>query len=143
MHNFTDLEQWPNIMVIYWCIATPSIHQYYSIHHKNTDRWLNKDLDKVRVIKRSKRKNKIGRGSKKVNIPKLKTRSYCSRSWIRENSKLCLFQSRPILVKTISKITSIQPEFKASEGWVDSFLQRYNLVLRQTTSIGTRATSKP
>ena len=40
-----------------------------------------------------------------------------------------------IRLKALSKIKPIQPEFKASEGWVDSFHRRHNLVLRQRTSI--------
>lgn len=41
----------------------------YSVHHKNAQRWLKEDLDKVRVSKRSKRQNKKG-GGRKLSYPK-------------------------------------------------------------------------
>ena len=106
----------------------------YSVHHKNAQRWLKEDLDKVRVSKRSKRLNKKG-GGRKLSYPKEVDDEILQ--WILVKREECNVpvSKQSIRMKALTKIKPIQPEFKASEGWVQCFLQRHNLVLRQRTSI--------
>ena len=82
--------------------------RHYSIHHKNAQRWLKEDLDKVTIIRRSKQKNKKGQGRKVTHPHEVDEELY---KWILEkrevnNVSVSIFSLK---AKALSLIKSILP----------------------------------
>lgn len=108
--------------------------RHYSIHHKNAQRWLKEDYDKVKITRRSRRKNKKGQG-RKVSYPHDVDEALYK--WVLEKREVDNVPISTFALKTkaLSLIKPILPNFKASDGWVQGFRRRFDLVLRARTSI--------
>lgn len=106
----------------------------FSIHHKNAQRWLKENLDKVRLTKRSKRCNRSGQGRKLSYPPEIDEQLY---KWVleRREQDLVAVSSTSIKMKALSLIKPILPDFKASVGWFHGFMLRNNLSLRAKTGV--------
>ncbi len=108
--------------------------RHFCIHHKNAQRWLKEDYDKVKITRRSKCKNKKGQG-RKVSYPlDVEEALY---KWVLEKREVdnVPISSFALKTKALSLIRPILPNFKASDGWLRGFRMRYNLVMRARTSI--------
>ena len=108
--------------------------KHFNIHHKNVQRWLKEELDTVKHPRRAKRCNKKGQGRKLSYPAEIDMQLLQWVLELREEKQLPV-SSHEIKVKALSLIKPLQPDFKASDGWVKAFMRRHNLVFRAKTSI--------
>ena len=108
--------------------------RHFHIHHKNAARWLKEDLNQVKVLRKSKRRNRKGQG-RKISYPQsIDEELY---KWVLEKREVnnVPISNSAIKIKALSLIKPIIPDFKASDGWLHSFRKRFDLVLRAQTSL--------
>ena len=105
---------------------------HFGIARKNIQRWLRERVDEVKGKER-KRKNRKGQ-VRKLTYPKELDDDILK--WFLEKRDLQLAVSTEMLKQHAKMVViPVKPTFKASDGWVQKFMQRHNLVLRARTSM--------
>ena len=104
----------------------------FKVSHSNVVRWKKQVVAKLKNP--NKRRNKRGQG-RKLSYPKELEEKLVV--WILEKREAeCVpISTQVIRCKALSLIHSVNPTFKASDGWVRKFMKRNNLVLRARTHI--------
>lgn len=104
----------------------------YRVHHRNVQRWLKEEMQVIKNPK--KRRNQPGQG-KKITYPQEVEDQLLK--WILEKrEKSYLPVSRGMIrLKARTLIQQHNPQFTASEGWLQKFMRRHKLVLRCRTTL--------
>lgn len=105
----------------------------YGVHHRNVEHWLAEQMDEI-TNPGIKKKNRKGQG-RKISYPQELDEQLAA--WILEKREEAFIpvSYQMIHLKALSFIRPINPQFKASDGWLKKFLVKHNLVLRARTSI--------
>ena len=106
--------------------------RHYGVHHRNVQRWMSASLDKIKNP--GKRTHRKGQGRKISYSQELEDKLI---AWIlekREEAYIAV-STQMIRLKALSLIRPVNPQFKASEGWLRKFMTRNNLVLRARTNM--------
>ena len=106
--------------------------RHYGVHHRNVQRWMGESLDKIKNP--GKRKHRKGQGRKTSYSQELEDKLV---AWILEKREeaYVAVSTQMIHLKALSLIRPVNPQFKASDGWLRKFMTRNNLVLRACTSM--------
>ena len=107
--------------------------RHFSVHHKNVQRWLISEIEKVPMKsgRMKPRMNMKGQGRKISYPPSLEGELV---AWVLSKQSYIPVSNRMIKLKALSLIRPVLPAFKASDGWCRKFLARNNLVSRAATS---------
>lgn len=107
--------------------------RHYSVHHRNVQRWMSESLEKIKNP--GKRQHRKGQGRKMSYSQELEDKLV---AWILEKREEAYIaaSTQMIHLKALSLIRPVNPQFKASDGWLRKFMTRNNLVLRARTNMG-------
>lgn len=103
---------------------------HFGIPRKNIQQWRQ---ERIGVIEGRRRKNRKGQG-RKISYPQEVDEDILR--WFLEKQDLQLAVSTEMLKQHARVVISqVNTAFKASDGWVQKFMRRHNLVLRARTSM--------
>ena len=98
--------------------------KHFKVHHKNVQRWLKEELDTMKNPHRAKWCNKKGQG-RKISYPvKIEKQLLQWVLELREEKQLPVSRHK-IKVKALSLIKLVQPDFRASDGWVKALVRLF------------------